>query len=228
MSAAAELGRRSSALTRVQQVVDVLRRRAARGRGPSRRTRCRSSRRASTQPRQREDRRARRRRGRSRRPPAGASSWARVMCVPRDGRMRGTSASSCSSLGPQPVGPHAGGVDDVVGAQLEALAAERVAHADAARAAALLEQLGDLAAGWRTPRRSARPRPARSARDGCRRSGSRRRGSPTSARGRPAPAGARRPRRRRSRDGARAPQSSRRRLAPAARARRRASTAITS
>ena len=48
--------------------------------------------------------------------------------------------------GPQPVGPHAGGVDHVVGAHLEALAAERVAHADAARAPALVEQVGDLQA----------------------------------------------------------------------------------
>ena len=47
-------------------------------------------------------------------------------------------------LGAQPIGPHAGGVDHVVGAQLEALAAERVAHADAARAPAVVEQVGDL------------------------------------------------------------------------------------
>ena len=66
------------------------------------------------------------------------------MCDPREGRMRGTSASSCSSSRTQPIGPHAGGVDHVVRAQLEALAAERVVHADAARAPAVVEQIGDL------------------------------------------------------------------------------------
>ena len=64
-------------------------------------------------------------------PPAGAIAPATtgsvapgtMMWVPRLGRMTGTSASSCSSSGPQPVGPHAGGVDDVGGAHLELLAA---------------------------------------------------------------------------------------------------------
>ena len=47
-------------------------------------------------------------------------------------------------LGAQPIGPHARGVDHVVGAQLEALAAQGVAHADAARAPAVVQEVGDL------------------------------------------------------------------------------------
>jgi hypothetical protein len=47
-------------------------------------------------------------------------------------------------LGPQAVGPHARGVDDVVGADGEALAAQVVDDLDALRPAALLEQPGDL------------------------------------------------------------------------------------
>ena len=62
------------------------------------------------------------------------------MCVPRLGRMTGTSASSCSSLGPDPVGPDAGGVDDARGAHRERVAALDVAHVGAAGAAVLLEQ----------------------------------------------------------------------------------------
>jgi hypothetical protein len=58
--------------------------------------------------------------------------------------MRGTSASSWQLLGAQPIGPHAGGVDHVVGAQLEALAAHRIAHAGRRGCAPDVEQVGDL------------------------------------------------------------------------------------
>src|SRR5690242_13742456 len=44
-------------------------------------------------------------------------------------------------LGAQPVRPHAGGVDDVLRAHLEALAGVPVADADAARAPAVVEQV---------------------------------------------------------------------------------------
>ena len=47
-------------------------------------------------------------------------------------------------LGPQAVGPHAGGVDDAWRADRELLAALGVAHVGAARAAVLLQQRGDL------------------------------------------------------------------------------------
>ena len=66
------------------------------------------------------------------------------MWVPRLGRMRGSSASSCSSSRAQLVGPHAGRVDDVRGAHVEALAALDVERAHAVRASVALEQSGDV------------------------------------------------------------------------------------
>ena len=108
-SAAARPRTRPVMCSRPSEVVEVLvdrvragtrcrRRRAARGRARPR-SRCRSSRSACARAT------AARRCCGLRRPGTiaptliGRSRWARVMCVPRLGRMRGTSSSSCSSSG---------------------------------------------------------------------------------------------------------------------------------
>ena len=123
-------------------------------------------------------------------------------------------------LGPDPVGPDAGRVDDVVGLDLEALAGLGVDAGDAGGAPVAVEQLGDLGAVQRTPRRSARPRRGSSAPGGRRRSGSRRRGRRSrGSRRRQRRDQLERPPRRRSCGGGRAP-SSRRPRARSARSRR--------
>ena len=94
------------------------------------------------------------------------------------------SSSSVQLVGAELVGPHAGGVDHVRGADLELAAADRVAHEHAHGAAVLARPARRPRSGWRSPRRSARPRRARSAPAGRRRSGSRRRGRPRSGRAR--------------------------------------------
>ena len=69
----------------------------------------------------------------------------RVTCVPRLGAILGTSASEWSSSGPDPVGPHAGRVDHVVGADRELLAGLGVAHLYARlREPSSLQQLDHL------------------------------------------------------------------------------------
>ena len=128
----------------------------------------------------------------------GSAADSTIRWVPRLGRMIGTSASSCSSAGPQPVGPHAGGVDHVGGADLELVAGLRVPQRARRPRARRPRAARRASSRLAPPRRSARPRPARSARAARRRSGSRRRGSRRSASGRPARAAARAPRGRRS------------------------------
>ena len=146
------------------------------------------------EPRQHEDRPARARRGRSR--PRVIGSFVRV-----DDDVRAAAGPDDRHLGlvvqlgrAQPVGPHAGGVDDVRRADLELVPALRVAHARTDGAPAVLASARPPRAGSRPRRRSAPPRRARSARAASRRSGSRRTGSRRSARGRRAPAAARAPR----------------------------------
>ena len=79
-------------------------------------------------------------------PTSGRSSWLIVMCVPRLGRMRGSSASSCSSLRAQLVGPHAGRVDDVRRAHVEASPLSQSSALHAVRAPVALEQPGHVEA----------------------------------------------------------------------------------
>ena len=136
----------------------------------------------AAEPRQREDRPAAP--GRTIAPArSGRSASAKVMCVPRLGRIWGTSASSCSSSRAQLVGPHAGRVDDVGGADPSSPRCR--ARGRARRAPGLRSSS------------SPRPRPVRAHRAEAlglaehgqdeprrRRSGSRRRGSRRSARGR--------------------------------------------
>ena len=68
------------------------------------------------------------------------------MCVPRLGRMSGTSASSCSSSGRRRSAHTPVALTTLSARTTNSLAARGVAHADAAGAPALLDQLGDLAA----------------------------------------------------------------------------------
>ena len=81
------------------------------------------------------------------------------MWVPRLGAIRGISSSVEDLVGADPVGPDPGRVDDVGGADLEALARLRVAKATPAAPAALVEHSGHLAPFTTTaPKRSASPR----------------------------------------------------------------------
>ena len=66
--------------------------------------------------------------------PIGRSAWSRIRWVPRLGAIRGTSSSS-TLLGPDLVGPDAGRVDDVVGADLDPLARLGLDEGDAGGAA---------------------------------------------------------------------------------------------
>ena len=118
------------------------------------------------EPRQREDRAPAAGRDDRAADAAAGPRGASVMWVPRLGRMRGSSASSCSSCGRSSVGPHAGGVDDVRRrAPRTRSPLSRVAHAARrARARRRSSRPVDVERGWRTPRRSARPRRAPSAR----------------------------------------------------------------
>ena len=211
----------------LQQVLHVARRPGGCGRGPRRRSRCRSCRSASAPSH-----------GSAkieRPPPAGtiapATSGSAVVGErdvrpaarpdPRDLRL------VVELLGPQAVGPHAGRVDDVGGRDDELLPRRRVPGADAPGPAALVDEVDRPPARSRRPRRSARPRPGRSAPGGCRRSGSRRRGSPSWARA-PASAGSRSttssPGMTRWRSGAQAPSDP----SPPLRRRRRRSIDMTS
>ena len=144
---------------RVEQVVDVLRRRA--GRGPARpRSRCRWCRSASARATAARRSCARRRPGTI--APAAIGSVAAV-----DDQVRAAARADHRHLGlvvelrrAQPVGPHAGRVDDVRGPHLELGAALAVAHARADRAPGVLQQRRRPRAGSRRPRRSARPPPS--------------------------------------------------------------------
>ena len=82
----------------LEQIVDVLARRLRRARGRPR-SRCRSCRSACARATAARRSSAPRRPARSRRRPAAGPRGADVMWVPRLGRMRGSSASSCSSCG---------------------------------------------------------------------------------------------------------------------------------
>jgi len=130
------------------------------------------------EPRERERSSDRTRRGRSRLPRAGIGRLS-VMCVPRLGRIRGSSASSWSSCGLSSSAHTPVALRTVRGAHVKELAALDVANVHPARSAVLLEQRGDVQAGSRTPRRSAPPPRAPSARASRRPSGSRRTGIPS-------------------------------------------------
>ena len=168
---------------RLQQVVDVLRRRARRARAAPR-SRCRWCRRACAPATAARRSCARRPRARSRRRPAAGPRGERVMCVPRLGPDARQLGLVVELLRAQLIGPHAGRVDHVGGAHVERLAALAV-DAPARRARGRRARAGRRRRrGWRRPRRSARPRRAPSAPGARRRSGSRRTGSRSSARAR--------------------------------------------
>ena len=105
------------------------------------------------------------------------------MCVPRLGRITGTSASSCSSSGRSRSAQTPVALTTLAARTANSSPPVDVAHQRARRRSARSPRRG-----WPAPRRSARPRPARSGRAARRRSGSRRTGSRPRARA-PASAG---------------------------------------
>ena len=127
----------------VEQVGDLGRRTA--GRGPrSRRGRCRWSRSASARATAARRSSGRRPRGRSRPRSPAARALSTTRCVPREGRMTGTSASSCSSAGRSRSAQTPVALTTLVArtSSSSPLSASRSTRAD--RAAALLQQADGL------------------------------------------------------------------------------------
>ena len=193
----AELGA-EEVVDRVEQVLDVLDRRAAGGRCRPR-SRCRWCRPGC----------ARTRAGRrSCRPspagtmqaavPVGRSARSSSRWVPRLGAIRGTSSSSTTSSGRIAVGPDAGRVDDVGRRRPRSARPTRPRRRRRRRRGRSRRGPRSPRRRSASPRRSARPRRGRSARGARRRSGSRRRGRRRWGRAARAPGPARAPRRGRS------------------------------
>ena len=67
-----------------------------------------------------------------------------MMWVPRLGAIRGQLGLGVELLGPDPVGPHAGGVDDVLRAHLDRLARCRLPGTDDVPAVVVAQDLGHL------------------------------------------------------------------------------------